>query len=69
MMRDGPERMQMRQDSVLLEIQRQNRLLLDSIRASIALTVDARGTTAAQLRQFEQNVSSSGSWWARSWAA
>jgi tol-pal system protein YbgF len=52
--------MQQRQDSVLLEIQRQNRLLLDSIRASIALTVDARGTTAAQLRQFEQNVSQLG---------
>lgn len=52
--------MQQRQDSVLHEIQRQNRLLLDSIRASIALTVDARGTTAAQLRQFEQNVSQLG---------
>jgi tol-pal system protein YbgF len=52
--------MQQRQDSVLLEIQRQNRLLLDSIRASIALTVDARGTTAAQLRQFEENVSQLG---------
>jgi tol-pal system protein YbgF len=54
------QRMQERQDSVLFELQRQNRLLLDSIRASIALTVDARGTTAAQLRQFEQNVSQLG---------
>jgi tol-pal system protein YbgF len=60
MMRADLNAMQMRQDSVLLEIQRQNRLLLDSIRASIALTVDARGTTAAQLRQFEQNVSQLG---------
>jgi tol-pal system protein YbgF len=59
-MRFDLERMEQRQDSVLLEIQRQNRLLLDSIRASIALTVDARGTTAAQLRQFEQNVSQLG---------
>jgi tol-pal system protein YbgF len=59
-MRWDLERMQARQDSVLLEIQHQNRLLLDSIRASIALTVDARGTTAAQLRQFETNVSQLG---------
>jgi tol-pal system protein YbgF len=49
-------RMQHHQDSVLLEIQRQNRLLLDSIRQTMALTVDARGTTANQLRQFEQNL-------------
>jgi tol-pal system protein YbgF len=59
-MRTDLQRMQERQDSVLFELQRQNRLLLDSIRASIALTVDARGTTAAQLRQFEQNVSQLG---------
>jgi tol-pal system protein YbgF len=59
-MRTDLQRMEARQDSVLLEIQRQNRLLLDSIRTSIALTVDARGTTAAQLRQFEQNVSQLG---------
>jgi tol-pal system protein YbgF len=59
-MRWDLERMQARQDSVLFEIQRQNQLLLDSIRASIALTVDARGTTAAQLRQFETNVSQLG---------
>jgi tol-pal system protein YbgF len=49
-------RMQHHQDSVLVEIQRQNRLLLDSIRQTMALTVDARGTTANQLRQFEQNL-------------
>jgi tol-pal system protein YbgF len=49
-------RMQHHQDSVLLEIQRQNRLLLDSIRQTMALTVDARGTTANQFRQFEQNM-------------
>jgi tol-pal system protein YbgF len=59
-MRWDLQRMEARQDSVLLEIQHQNRLLLDSIRASIALTVDARGTTAAQLRQFETNVSQLG---------
>ena len=48
------------QDSVLTEIQHQNRLLLDSIRTTIALTVDARGTTANQLRQFDQNVTQMG---------
>jgi tol-pal system protein YbgF len=49
-------RMQAHQDSVLLEIQQQNRLLLDSIRQTMALTVDARGTTANQLRQFDQSL-------------
>jgi len=52
--------MRQHQDSVLMEIQRQNRLLLDSIRTTMALTVDVRGTTANQLRQFEQNVSQLG---------
>jgi tol-pal system protein YbgF len=54
--REDLQVMQQRQDSVLLEIQRQNTLLLDSVRTTMALTVDARGTTANQLRQFEQNV-------------
>jgi tol-pal system protein YbgF len=49
-------RMQAHQDSVLQEIQRQNRLLLDSIRQTMVLTVDARGTTANQLRQFDQSL-------------
>jgi tol-pal system protein YbgF len=52
--------MRQHQDSVLVEIQRQNRLLLDSIRTTIQLTQDARGTTSNQLRQFEQNVSQLG---------
>jgi tol-pal system protein YbgF len=52
--------MRQHQDSVLLEIQRQNRLLLDSIRTTMQMTQDARGTTASQLRQFEQNVSQLG---------
>jgi tol-pal system protein YbgF len=50
-------RMQQHQDSVLLELQRQNRLLLDSIRQTMALTVDARGTTSNQMRQFDQSLS------------
>jgi tol-pal system protein YbgF len=52
--------MRQHQDSVLVEIQRQNRLLLDSIRTTMQMTQDARGTTATQLRQFEQNVSQLG---------
>lgn len=52
--------MQQRQDSVLVEIQRQNGLLLDSIRTAMALTVNARGTTTNQLRQFEEHVSELG---------
>jgi tol-pal system protein YbgF len=55
-LRTDLQRMQLRQDSVLREIQRQNTQLLDSIRATISLTVSASGTTAAQLRQFQQNV-------------
>ena len=52
--------MRQHQDSVLVEIQRQNRLLLDSIRTTMAMTIDARGTTANQLRQFDQNVTQMG---------
>jgi tol-pal system protein YbgF len=48
--------MRQHQDSVLLELQRQNRQMLDSIRTTIALTVDARGATTAQLRQFDTSV-------------
>jgi tol-pal system protein YbgF len=50
--------MQQHQDSVLRELQRQNRLLLDSVRTTISLTQDARGTTANQLRQFDQSLAS-----------
>lgn len=52
--------MRQHQDSVLQEIQRQNRLLLDSVSTTMAMTVDARGTTANQLRQFDQNVTQMG---------
>lgn len=52
--------MRQHQDSVLQEIQRQNRLLLDSISTTMAMTIDARGTTANQLRQFDQNVTQMG---------
>lgn len=52
--------MRQHQDSVLQEIQRQNRLLLDSISTTMALTVDARGNTSNQLRAFDQNVTQMG---------
>lgn len=52
--------MRQHQDSVLLEIQRQNRQLLDSVSTTMAMTVDARGTSANQLRQFDQNVTQMG---------
>jgi tol-pal system protein YbgF len=58
--RDDLYRMQARQDSAMHEIQRQNRLLLDSVRTTMAMTMDTRGTTANQMRQFEQNVSELG---------
>lgn len=52
--------MQARQDEVMRDIQRQNRELLDSIRATMSLTQDVRGATAAQLREFERNVNQLG---------
>ncbi|HSJ09366.1 MAG TPA: tol-pal system protein YbgF [Longimicrobiales bacterium] len=48
--------MEERQEEAIRELQRQNRLLLDSIRTTMAMTVDARGSTTNQLRQFDQNV-------------
>jgi tol-pal system protein YbgF len=52
--------LQQRQDELLRGLQQQNRLLLDSIRHTMTLTQDVRGSTAGQLRQFEQNVSQLG---------
>jgi TolA-binding protein len=48
--------MQRRQDESVMELQRQNRLLLDSVRATTTVTQDTRGIMANQLRQFEDNV-------------
>jgi hypothetical protein len=52
--------MQQRQDSVLLEIQRQNRLLLDSIRDQHRTDRGRARHDGNQLRQFEQNASQLG---------
>ena len=48
--------MRVHQDSVLLSIQRQNRLLLDSIRAAMQISLNTGGTTASRLREFDQTV-------------
>ena len=48
--------MRMHQDSVLLSMQRQNRMLLDSIRAAMQISQDTRGATASRLREFDQTV-------------
>jgi tol-pal system protein YbgF len=51
---------QQQQSAMLRDIQQQNRLLLDSIRATMSLTQDVRGSTSGQLRGFEQNVTQLG---------
>jgi TolA-binding protein len=44
------------QDSVLMSMQRQNRMLLDSIRAAMQISLNTGGTTASRLREFDQTV-------------
>jgi TolA-binding protein len=44
------------QDSVLMNMQRQNRMLLDSIRAAMQISLNTGGTTASRLREFDQTV-------------
>ncbi|MEX0907849.1 MAG: tetratricopeptide repeat protein [Gemmatimonadota bacterium] len=51
---------QQRQESAMLEIQRQNRVVLDSLNSTMSMTVNASGTTANQMRQFERNVAELG---------
>jgi tol-pal system protein YbgF len=43
--------MQAHQDSVLRNIQRQNRLMLDTLRSSMALTLDSRGQTSHRFQE------------------
>lgn len=56
LMREDMQLMSARQDSVLRGIQRQNAQLLDSIRATMSLTVATRGNTSSQLSSFEQMI-------------
>lgn len=55
-LREDLQAMQQRQDAALRELQQQNAMLLDSIRTTMSMTVDTRGTTANSLRQFDQSV-------------
>lgn len=48
--------LQLRQDSLFRESQRQNRLLLDTIRSSFAAQQDMRGETSHRFLQLEQNL-------------
>ncbi len=43
--------MQAHQDSVLRNIERQNRLMLDTLRSSMAMTLDSRGQTSFRLQE------------------
>lgn len=48
--------LQLRQDSTLRVIQRQNDRLLDSLRAAISITQDASGQTSHRFQQLEQTL-------------
>ncbi|HEX6693706.1 MAG TPA: tol-pal system protein YbgF [Longimicrobiales bacterium] len=48
--------MQMHQDSVLRNIQIQNRLMLDTLRSSMALTLDTRGQTSHRFEELGRLV-------------
>lgn len=48
--------MQVRQDSAIKSLERQNRQLLDSLRAAMAITQDVRGQTSHRFQQLEQTL-------------
>jgi len=56
LLRDEVVRMQVRQDSLFREMQRQNRMLLDTLRSSFDLQMDAQGQTSHRFQQLEQQV-------------
>jgi tol-pal system protein YbgF len=51
--------MQMHQDSVLQQLQRQQRLMLDTLRSSMALTLDTRGQTSHRFEELNGMLESS----------
>jgi tol-pal system protein YbgF len=55
-LRDEMVAMQMHQDSLFRETQRQNRLLLDTMRTSFDMQRDAQGQTSHRFQQLEQNL-------------
>lgn len=56
LLRDEVVAMQVRQDSLFREMQRQNRMLLDTLRSSFDLQLDAQGQTSHRFQQLEQQV-------------
>lgn len=48
--------LQLRQDSLFNETQRQTRLLLDTLRSSFAVQQDVRGETSHRFQQLEENL-------------
>jgi TolA-binding protein len=48
--------LQSHQDSLFKETQRQNRLLLDTLRASLSVQMDAQGQTSHRFQQLEQQL-------------
>lgn len=56
LLREDLNLLSLRQDSALAILQQQNRLLLDSIRSTMELTVGVRGETSSQLRAFTERM-------------
>jgi tol-pal system protein YbgF len=55
-MRDEMVAMQAHQDSLFREMQRQNRVLLDTIKAGYSAQLDAQGQTSHRFRELEQQL-------------
>ena len=55
-MRDEMVAMQAHQDSLFREMQRQNRMLLDTIKAGYSAQLDAQGQTSHRFRELEQQL-------------
>ena len=56
LLRDEMVSLQAHQDSLFRETQRQNRLLLDTLRASLSVQLDAAGQTSHRFQQLEQQL-------------
>ena len=56
LLRDEMVALQAHQDSLFQETQRQNRLLLDTLRASLSVQMDAAGQTSHRFAQLEQQL-------------
>jgi TolA-binding protein len=56
LLRDEMVLLQAHQDSLFSETQRQNRLLLDTLRANLSVQMDAAGQTSHRFQQLEQQL-------------